>query len=295
MNLTGTEHAFLIFVICMVVLFLPKVLALLDLAMRPKRARTFGGVRHAAAGAVAETVFSMFHAPLQMLWHSKFVATILLGVGVQWGPQTRTADGITWSTAVRGHWQHTLIGLVWGAVVWCLDRFTFWWFAPVFAGMVSSIPLSVFTSRRSWGERARKAGLFRTPEEMSPPAELARLASRISALEEAGERTPRPPNSGMADAVLDPYINATHVSLLREKRLNPEYSEALAQLGVGQPRVRELAEKLLVEGPDSLNREEKLLVLSDAGTMAWVHRQAWLRPSESLAPWWQGLIRQYAK
>jgi membrane glycosyltransferase len=294
-HFTATEEAFCIFVICMAVLFLPKVLALVDLVLHRSLRRAFDGLRHAFASAVAETLFSTLHAPLQMLWHSKFVATILLGTGVNWGPQRRTADGIAWSEASRAHWGHTVIGLGWGVGVWRLDPTTFWWFAPVVTGMVLSIPLSVFTSRESWGRRAREIGLFRTPEEMSPPPELAALRARMAQLEAAGETAPRPPNSGLADAVLDPYVSAIHVSLLREKHLNPEYNQELVRLGVGQSRVRALAETLLAEGPDSLKPEEKLLVLCDAETIGWLHRQAWLRPSESLAPWWQAAIRQYAR
>ncbi|HLP78227.1 MAG TPA: glucans biosynthesis glucosyltransferase MdoH, partial [Candidatus Paceibacterota bacterium] len=143
-KLSGTEHAFLIFIICMSVLFLPKVLALLDLALDRQRQQSFGGLRRAVMSAVAETIFSSLHAPLQMLWHSKFVATILFGVGVHWGPQKRTADGLSWSQAWRTHWGHTLIGLVWGAFIWRMDHPAFWWFLPVLMGMLASIPLSVF-------------------------------------------------------------------------------------------------------------------------------------------------------
>ena len=39
----------------------------------------------------------------------------------------------------------------------------------------------------------------------------------------------------------------------------------------------------------------KMLVLSDADVMVWLHRQAWLRPAESLAAWWQPVIRGYAR
>ena len=236
LRLTATEHAFLIFVICMVVLFLPKVLALVDLALDKERRRAFGGLANAAGGAVAETAFSALHAPLQMLWHSQFVAATLSEVGVTWGPQKRTADGIAWSDAVRQHWWHTLIGLVWGVAIWRLDRPTFWWFMPVMVGMIVSIPLSVLTSRASLGERARQMGLFLTPEETSLPPELAVLQSRMAALDESGQTAPRPPDSGLADVVLDPYVNAIHVSLLREKRQNPAYAKALANLGVASPR-----------------------------------------------------------
>jgi membrane glycosyltransferase len=295
LSLTGTQHAFLVFMICMFVLLLPKFLALLDLAFDDERRRAFGGLARAAAGTVTETLFSTLHAPLQMLWHTRFVVTIFLGMDVNWGPQKRTADGTAWSLAIRRHWGHTFVGLVWGSLVWWLDRPTFWWFIPVFAGMVLSIPLSVFTSRGSMGACARSLGLLLTPEETSPPPELAMLRGRMATLEKAGETAASPPNSGIAEAVLDPYVNAIHVSLLREKRLNPVYAETLARLGVGRPEVRTLGEKLLAEGADALKLQEKLLVLSDADTMLWLHRQAWLRPGETLAPWWHTMIRYYAR
>jgi membrane glycosyltransferase len=292
-KLSGMEHAFLIFIICMTVLFLPKVLALIDLALDRTRRAQFGGIQRAAIGAVAETFFSSLHAPLQMLWHSKFVATILLGVGVHWGAQNRTADGIAWSQAVRQHWGHTLIGIVWGVLVWRLDHPTFWWFLPVLAGMLLSIPLSVLTSRTSLGARARNLGLFLTPEETFPPSELDTLRVRMAVLEKAGAI--HPSHGSIADAVLDPYVNAIHVSLLREKQLNPEYRDALAKLGVGRPEVRDLGEKLLGQGPEALTTQEKILVLSDAEVVPWLHRQAWIRPSKALSIWWQAAIRKYAR
>jgi membrane glycosyltransferase len=295
LKLSGTAHAFLIFSICMAALFLPKILALIDLALDRQRRRAFGGIRRATISAVAETAFSALHAPLQMLWHSKFVATILLGIGVNWGQQKRTPEGIAWAEAIRRHWAHALIGLVWGGVVWQFDLPTFWWFVPVIAGMVLSIPLSVFTSRSSWGARARNLGLFLTPEETASPPELDTLRVRMALLAKSEPPDSNASDAGIAEAVLDPYVNAIHVSLLREKRLNPEYRDALARLGVGGPEIRELGEKLLGKGPESLKSEEKLLVLSDADVMSWLHRQIWLRPNEALAVWWQTTIRRYAR
>ncbi len=100
----------------------------------------------------------------------------------------------------------------------------------------------------------------------------------------AGETCPRPPDAGLADAVLDPYVNAIHVSLLREKGQNPAHAQALAELRAGGPEVRALCEKLLAHGPGQLEQKEKLLILSDAEVLPWLHRQAWLRPSGTLAP-----------
>jgi len=292
-KLSGMQHAFLIFVVCMCVLFLPKVLALIDLGFDRERRKQFGGLQRATFSAVLETFFSSLHAPLQMLWHSKFVATILFGIGVHWGPQKRSADGIPWSEAFRQHWGHTLIGILWGTGVWMLDRATFWWFLPVLLGMLLAIPLCVFTSRTSLGSRARSLGLFLTPEETFPPSELDTLRVRMALLEKTGP--PPPANAIIAEAVLDPYVNAIHVSLLREKQMNPEYREALAKLGVGQPNVRELGEKLLGQGPEALTNAEKMLILSDAEVVPWLHRQAWIRPSKALAGWWQSAIRKYAR
>jgi membrane glycosyltransferase len=179
--------------------------------------------------------------------------------------------------------------------VWWLDPRTFWWFLPVMAGMLVAIPLSVFTSRGSLGGKARSLGLFLTPEETSPPPELDTLRVRMALLEKTGAAASLPPDASIAEAVLDPYVNAIHVSLLREKRANPAYSEALAKLGVGKLEVRELGEKLLVQGPDALNAQEKILVLSDAEVISWMHRQAWIRSGNSLAGWWQNAIRQFAR
>jgi membrane glycosyltransferase len=295
LKVNATQHALLIFAICMSMLLLPKVLALADLARDPVRRRAFGGIFHATCGVVAETTFSTLHAPLQMLWHSKFVAASLMFFGVQWGRQNRLADGIAWHEAVRQHWGHTVIGLIWGAAIWGLDRPVFWWFTPMMAGMVLSIPLSVLTSRASLGEKARRMSLFVTPEETAPPPELAALRARMAELEESGQTAPRPADAGLADAVLDPYVNAVHVSLLRENRQNPDYAQALADFGVGKPAVRSLCEKLLAEGPDRLQQTEKLLILSDAEVMPWLHRQAWQRPSETLARWWREQIQQYGQ
>jgi membrane glycosyltransferase len=125
LNISSTAHALLIFTICMVVLFLPKILALVDLALDPERRRKFGGFFRGTAGVFVETIFSALQAPLQMLWHTRFVVGSLLGVSVNWGPQDREADGTSWLYACRHHWGQTLIGIAWGWLVFRLDRAVF--------------------------------------------------------------------------------------------------------------------------------------------------------------------------
>src|ERR1039457_3193839 len=159
-ELSGTAHALLVFVICMVVITLPKLLALVDLANDWPRRREFGGLANAPAGVVGETIVSTLHAPFLMLWHTRFVVANFLGMTVGWTAQKRGADGTSWLYGLKRHWGHTLIGLVWGSFMWQLEPELFWWFTPVLAGMIFSVPLSVLTSRRNLGAHARKLGLF---------------------------------------------------------------------------------------------------------------------------------------
>jgi len=294
-NLSGTAHALLIFVICMIVIMLPKFLSLIDLAHDKKRRRAFGGLARATTGVVGETIFSTLHAPLLMLWHTRFVLTNLLGISVGWAAQKRAADGTTWMFALRRHWGHTLIGIVWGLFMWQLQTLLFWWFTPVLAGLIFSIPLSVLTSRRDLGIRARKLELFLTPEEVNPPAEIISLRSHLKIHELTGDVAPRRPHTGLAAAVLDPYLNAIHVSLLREKQFNPVYAEQLFKLGTGTEKSLALGEKLLTEGPDKLTASERMLLMADEHTLVWLHQQSWRRAGDSLAPWWRAMISEYSR
>ena len=272
-NWSGTAHALLIFVICMVVIMLPKFLSLIDLARDWPRRREFGGLLNATGGVIGETIFSTLHAPLLMLWHTRFVLTNLAGISVGWTTQKRSADGTSWLYAMQRHWGHTLIGVVWGWFTWKLDPGLFWWFTPVLAGMVFSVPLSVLTSRRNLGARAKSLGLFLTPEETRPPMEIVSLRSRMKIHELTEEGFPRGRvHAGLADAVLDPYVNAIHVSLLREKQLNPVYAEHLTRIGAGTDAVRELGEKLLAGGPEKLKPSERMAVMADQRVMVWLHQ-----------------------
>jgi membrane glycosyltransferase len=292
-NLSGTAHALLIFVIVMIVLMFPKFLALADLACDAPRRRAFGGLCRATASVVAETIFSTLHAPLQMLWHTRFVFMNLFGVTVGWKTQKREGS-TTWLFALRRHWGHMLIGAAWGLFMWELKPSVFWWFMPLFAGMLFSVPLSVITSRLSAGDTARKYGLFLTPEETRPPDELVSLRTRLKIQEIISQTMPhKRQHDGVSEAILDPYINAIHVSLLREKKSNPFYAEQFEMMGVGSPKIRSLVEKFLAEGPDKITPNERLLIMADANAMEWLHEEIWLRPGATLAPAWRAAIQEY--
>ena len=88
---------------------------------------------------------------------------------------------------------------------------------------------------------------------------------------------------GLLQAVLDPYVNAVHVSLLRQR----EGSHAVRTYFTG------LRKKLLAEGPTKLTHREKMALLLDADSMIWLHEQLWKEPAERLAEWWRLAMRQY--
>jgi membrane glycosyltransferase len=292
LTLSGAQEAALIFLICMGVLLLPRLLALIDIALDPKRQRAFGGMASIMASTIGETIFSTLHAPMQMVLHTKFVVTILLGMHSDWEPQRRKADGTSWPFALRHAGMLTVVGLIWGGVIAWLAPSILWWFVPILAGLLLAVPLCVWTSRASWGERARKMGLFLTPEETMPPAELGTLRLRMAMTSDAEDALDGAPE--LAEIILDPYANALHVALLRENSLIPDNMQTLKRIGAGMPPARTLGERLLTEGSEFLKPAEKMLILSDPDTLSWLHRQAWFRANNQVNASWRAARRRFS-
>lgn len=167
-----TGEITLLLTITIVVLLLPKVLgATLVLLDRTQR-RAFGGLRNILKSLLAEQIFSMLLAPAMMVFHSSFVFQTLIGHVVRWDAQARDDRGISVKEAFARMKWHIALGLVWGAVILTLAPAFIWWMAPVLAGLLAGVPLTVVTSRADLGHKARERGYFLTPEETSVPVEL---------------------------------------------------------------------------------------------------------------------------
>ena len=167
------EIAFLL-AATVLVLLLPKVLgAVLVLKDRAQRA-AFGGTPVVILNLLAEQLFSMLLAPAMMLFHSTFIARTLAGNRGSWEAQARDDRGIGVAEALSRLKWHAGLGCVWGGLILWLEPRFIWWMLPVLAGLLFSVPLTVWTSRTSVGRRARERALFLTPEEIAPPPELAR-------------------------------------------------------------------------------------------------------------------------
>jgi len=279
-------EAFTLFVFTLLLLFLPKIVSVVSALNKAEVAESFGGRRKLITSAILETALSALLAPINMAFNAKFVLTTLLGQGVTWVTQRRGADvdGTDWREAILTHGGHTLFGFVWGVSSFIISPSFFWWLSPVIAGLVLSIPLSIILSKTAIGRGARALGLFLTPEEVAPPYELKKLEQNLAEcyrhLQPIG---PLRGDYGMLQAVLDPYVNALHVSLLRQKRTTEESREWFAQL----------RERLLHDGPSKLTVKEKMSLLMDAESMIALHRELWNTPAESLAEWWRLAMRQY--
>src|SRR5690606_12406197 len=131
----------------------------------------------------------MLLAPEMMVFHSTFVRQTLTGRPVVWNAQARGDRGVTLREAFARHGGHVALGVAWGAVLVMLAPRFLWWMAPVLAGLLASAWLTSLSSRADLGRRARAAGLLLTPEESTPPAELAQLETPAidAAVAEAGD------------------------------------------------------------------------------------------------------------
>lgn len=282
-ELDQMRHGLLIFFVTMALLFAAKGLAILDILLERGRVKKFGGFLRLIGSMLAETVLSTLVAPVFMLFHTKFLVWLVLGKGVNWGPQNRVADGTPWREALRTHAGHTLAGLAGGALAWKLSPSLFYWMLPVTIGLVVSIPVSVFTSSKRWGDRFRIAGFFPTPEETAPPAVLLELESNLAKPSRLEPIFAKESQSGLTTAIMDPYVNAVHVSLLKP---NPD-GEVTVEI------LRQRAEKLLLEGPLNFTQKETLEVLSDPDLMLYLHRSVWANLAGAGTSWWRLHVERY--
>lgn len=257
-----------VLLVTLAMLFLPKILALVLLAARPRLARRFGGLSRASLSVLIESLLSVLLAPVLMLFQSKFVLAILLRQNVGWPTQQRGDRGTGLTEAIGAHAYQTLIGVATGLAAYHYVPSFFPWFTPVLAGLILAVPVSMITSRTSLGRRARRAGLFLAAEETVRPRVLQLLDQQIAA-------PPAPPCRGAEGqdlwlrAVVDPCACALHSSLLPEEtpsRRRRHYLEGLIF-------------QLQDEGAASLSAAERRALISHRDGLFELHELLWSGPS----------------
>ncbi len=286
LDIGGGRLALGLFIFTMSLLLAPKFFSWILAARDPHRRRRFGGMLRLCSGCLIEQLFSMLVAPVQMLFHSFFVVTILLGTRVGWGTQKRApTGGVDWGDAVRMHWIHMCAGLLWGAIAWQIHPTLFWWMSPVFGGLVLAVPFSMLLGQTDPARALARVGLLTTPQEIVVPNEVSHLDRNLTAIR---ERIPPPErlreHYGFMQVLLDPLVNSVHVSLLRQRH---------KQRGAPGEYYRAMEEKVLRDGPGALTHREKTALLLHPVSMARLHQQIWLLPDAQLSPWWTMAMRQY--
>jgi membrane glycosyltransferase len=222
------------------------------LALMGDRAARMGGRARLVLSMLLESALATLLAPVMMLFQSHFVLGTLLGYRVSWTSQQREDADLPWAEAARRHAVHTGAGVLLGAAALALSPGLLAWLAPVVAGLLLSIPLSVLTARASLGMWAERAGLFLIPEETQPPTVLERAR-------EAEEAHAVAPVTDAVEQVLtDARAHALHLALLESQ---PGLDPVPAALGSAR-------RKLLGGSVEPLSPPEKNAVLLDAGTLA---------------------------
>jgi membrane glycosyltransferase len=271
-----SDTALGLFLLTVFLLLSPKLIAWGTAMLERARRRSFGGAVKLTASLLLETLYSACMAPILMVFHSGFLATTLLGFRVTWRAQRRAGEETSLHEALIRHGLHTLLAVGWAGLAAWVAPGLFWWLAPVWLPLMLAAPLSLVGSRVRFGALARRAGLFLTPEETSPPAELAALSVHESDEAEV---------DAIARAVVDPYASALH-AYAGKRRPGADVTRVA--------RLAKLRRRALARGPSALSPAELRLLLSDSDSLLALHREVWrLAGRPDLPEAWRGPLAAY--
>jgi membrane glycosyltransferase len=252
------ERALALFGVTAAWLFLPKILSIVLILLRG--AREYGGAIRLVLSMLVEWVCSMLMAPIRMLFHTQFVLAALTGLRIQWKSPPREDAATPWSIALRRHGWHSVLGMVWGGLVYWLNPSYLLWMLPILGALMLSVPISVITSSPLLGRQLRRLGLFLIPEETNPPEELRAVQEDLAYVTNPHD---------FADAVVDPGVNALACAMAVARPAIPKT--------LGQARLR-LIDQAVRQGPTGLNAQEKRYLLNDASALSHLHWQVWSSP-----------------
>jgi membrane glycosyltransferase len=230
-----------------VLLYGPKLLAVIALLESPEATRAHGGTSAVLMSAAWEALFATLIAPIVMLQHSWYVFSILMGMATGWNPQTRADRALPVQLVVRKFAAHTVIGVAATVLLWHYTPGSFNWFLPLLAGLWLAIPLVLLSSSPLLGLAARKDGLFLISSETRGSSVLRRahlLADGHQALPIQAEQL----------VLEDARVRDLHLALLADCPAPPADSTRLSIL-------REQAARRETAG---FSRDDWALLLSDS-------------------------------
>lgn len=163
-------RALMLFLFTMGILFAPKVLGIIAFLVNAEQRKRAGGTLRVLISFVVEIILSALVAPIMMLIHSGAVLSILIGRDAGWNPQRRDDGSLPLKDLIYRHRWHMVMGVILTAFAALNSMSLLAWLAPAVAGLLLAVPVSVITSSWSIGEKAKRWGILKTPEEGVPPA-----------------------------------------------------------------------------------------------------------------------------
>jgi membrane glycosyltransferase len=257
-----SERAMKLLFMTLGLLLLPKLFGYSLAAFNSRERKVHGGLGGLTASMLIETVLSSLFAHVMMLVQTSAILDIIRGRDSGWNAQRRDDGSLPLRVALRYHYKHMLAGAVLAVISRMISMPLFLWLLPASLGLLLSGPISALTSRRSLGLRARRAGLFLIPEELSPPMiavkakvygwALSREVERLEALDQLSR---------------DPQLREMHKELVKLQPM-PKEARFTPSLAVGRAKLEvcgSLNELLTLLKPG-----EKAALLSDLESLTQV-------------------------
>ena len=98
------------FICVLVMWFSPKIASAIDILLRPKLRRAFGGAGLFLVNCAIETLYSILLCPILWFGHTIFLTGLLFGREIGWIGQTRDDHAVPFTLALHNLWPHTLLG-----------------------------------------------------------------------------------------------------------------------------------------------------------------------------------------
>jgi len=259
--------------VTLLLLFLPKLLAVAE-RLLSGRAAEHGGAARLVASVLVESLVSALLAPIRMLAHTRHVLEAIFNTTLRWAGQNRS-DETQWRDALASEAPGTVLALSWSGFAWWLDPAFFLWTLPVVLPLVLATPTAVLFGRVRPGQWLRERGLLRVSVEERVEGVAKDLDSGPMLLEEAVQGT------AFNRAVLDPKVNHVQQSCARR-----------ARGGARARRIESLIQRCAARGPEDLTRRELGVLADDASALAQLHAVAWRAAPDS---YWGRALEHYVR
>ncbi|UUX49441.1 glucans biosynthesis glucosyltransferase MdoH [Nisaea acidiphila] len=169
-----------LFVAVMTMTFAPKLLGVLDIALRKDARRSYGGLPRILAGTLCELIFSMLISPVAALAQTIFVVGLFFGKRIRWDAQQRDDRRVTLREAAAGLWPQTLLGAAFLTALVEIAPQVLPWAAPVICGLLLAVPVAAVTALPGLGRAMQRTRLCAIPEEAAVPEALRRIEEPVS-------------------------------------------------------------------------------------------------------------------